>query len=86
VPRSKGGGTTWENLVTACSKCNQKKGDKLLKELKGRMKLKSTPKRPSHYEMSSYMVARQGGNAPKEWADYLPPGTAEYVFNKKDSA
>jgi 5-methylcytosine-specific restriction endonuclease McrA len=29
IPRSKGGLTTWENVVTACSPCNLRKGDKL---------------------------------------------------------
>src|SRR3712207_2774753 len=29
VPRSKGGHTTWENVVTACSPCNLRKGDRL---------------------------------------------------------
>lgn len=29
VPRSRGGHTTWENVVTACSPCNLKKGNKL---------------------------------------------------------
>jgi 5-methylcytosine-specific restriction endonuclease McrA len=29
IPRSKGGTTAWENVVTACSPCNLRKGDKL---------------------------------------------------------
>ena len=29
IPRSKGGQTTWENVVAACSPCNLAKGDKL---------------------------------------------------------
>ncbi len=29
VPRSKGGLTTWDNVVAACSPCNLRKGDKL---------------------------------------------------------
>lgn len=29
IPRSKGGLTTWGNVVTACSPCNLRKGDKL---------------------------------------------------------
>ncbi len=29
VPRSKGGHTTWENVVAACSPCNLRKGDRL---------------------------------------------------------
>ena len=39
LPRSKGGETNWDNVVTACSACNVKKGGKLLK-FSG-MKLKS---------------------------------------------
>ncbi len=29
IPRSKGGTTTWENVVAACSPCNLRKGDRL---------------------------------------------------------
>lgn len=29
IPRSRGGQTTWENVVTACAPCNLKKGGKL---------------------------------------------------------
>ncbi len=32
VPVSRGGKDVWENCVTACYSCNNKKGDKLLKE------------------------------------------------------
>ena len=32
IPRSKGGRTTWENIVTACSPCNLRKGGKLARE------------------------------------------------------
>ena len=32
VPKSRGGKNTWENLVSACKKCNQKKGSKTPKE------------------------------------------------------
>jgi 5-methylcytosine-specific restriction endonuclease McrA len=28
VPRSRGGGIWWENIVAACNSCNQRKGDK----------------------------------------------------------
>jgi len=33
VPRSKGGLTTWENVVAACSPCNLRKGDRLPDEV-----------------------------------------------------
>ncbi len=32
LPRSRGGKTTWENVVLACIRCNMKKGSKLLQE------------------------------------------------------
>ncbi len=43
-PRSRGGKNGWENVVTACRKCNTKKGGKLLKET--RMRLLTRPRRP----------------------------------------
>lgn len=33
VPRSRGGATSWTNLVAACSPCNAEKGNRLLSEL-----------------------------------------------------
>jgi 5-methylcytosine-specific restriction endonuclease McrA len=33
VPRSRGGKSTWENLVASCRACNSKKGNRLLKEV-----------------------------------------------------
>jgi hypothetical protein len=32
IPKSKGGGNTWMNLVTSCSSCNRLKGDKTPEE------------------------------------------------------
>ncbi len=33
VPRSKGGQTTWDNVVTACSPCNLRKGGRMPREV-----------------------------------------------------
>lgn len=38
VPKSKGGKYEWENVVIACSPCNQKKGSSLLKNTNFRLK------------------------------------------------
>jgi 5-methylcytosine-specific restriction endonuclease McrA len=46
VPRSKGGLHTWDNVVTACERCNGTKGDRLLSQTA--MKLRSKPKAPMH--------------------------------------
>src|SRR3954462_6133314 len=32
VPRSRGGGTSWENMVTSCAPCNPRKADRLCHE------------------------------------------------------
>ena len=44
LPKSKGGKTTWTNVVTACIDCNLKKGDKTPEEVG--MKLIRQPKPP----------------------------------------
>jgi len=45
VPRSRGGQTTWENVVTACSGCNLRKGG--LQAHEARMWPAQSPYRPS---------------------------------------
>ena len=45
VPKSQGGGETWENLVCACPECNNLKGHRSLAE--AGMTLIRKPKRPS---------------------------------------
>ena len=44
VPRCRGGGNTWDNMVVACSSCNTRKGDKLLEQTN--MKLRKKPRAP----------------------------------------
>lgn len=44
VPRSRGGTSTWTNIVLACMKCNMRKGDKLVGET--HMKLLRKPIKP----------------------------------------
>jgi hypothetical protein len=49
LPQSRGGGDTWENLVTACLPCNQRKADRTPDE--AGMRLAKPPRRftPSVY-------------------------------------
>lgn len=44
LPSSRGGSDSWENMVTACIKCNAKKGNRT--PMEANMILMSTPKRP----------------------------------------
>ncbi len=44
IPRSRGGGSTWENIVCCCLKCNIRKGGRTPNE--AHMKLQTIPKKP----------------------------------------
>lgn len=46
VPRSKGGPHSWNNIVTACERCNSRKGDRTPQQ--AGMNLRSVPKPPIH--------------------------------------
>jgi len=46
IPKSKGGGNTWENLATCCSSCNVRKGDTLLEDTD--MKMRHEPFKPTY--------------------------------------
>ncbi|MCX6162079.1 MAG: HNH endonuclease [Ignavibacteriae bacterium] len=65
IPKSRGGEETWENLVTACIKCNNKKGNRDPEEAK--MQLHATPKRPSHITFIKNYV----GDVVDDWKPYL---------------
>lgn len=49
IPESKGGQSTWDNLVTACSTCNNKKADRDLEDTG--MTLLKQPSKPSVFEV-----------------------------------
>lgn len=46
LPLSKGGSHAWDNVVTACGSCNQKKGDRTPEQ--AGMPLRNRPKAPIH--------------------------------------
>ncbi|MFN3867668.1 MAG: HNH endonuclease [Hyphomicrobiaceae bacterium] len=69
VPRSKGGMTRWDNVVTACAPCNLAKGNKMPREA-GMVPMQS-PDRPTVFELH-----RNGRQFPPNylhdsWLDYL---------------
>jgi len=67
-PRSLGGKSTWENLVTCCHACNNRKGDKLLSELPD-MKLDKPPK-TSTSQSARYLMRKMAYDNPL-WQKYL---------------
>jgi 5-methylcytosine-specific restriction endonuclease McrA len=68
MPRSRGGPDTWENLITACMRCNVKKGNRTPKE--ANLQLSTQPRRP--YSSLHYEAATQINNgAHAEWRKYI---------------
>jgi len=68
IPRSRGGGDTWENIVTACVRCNVKKGSRTPREAS--MALAHNPRRPYsslYFEISRHL--RSGVH--QEWRKYI---------------
>jgi len=63
IPQSKGGPNRWDNLVTACKKCNGEKSDLTLEEYG---KPIPKPQRP-HY----LMLLKKVHHIPEEWKPYL---------------
>jgi len=70
VPRSKGGKSTWTNLVTACKKCNSLKGDDSLE--RAGMTLQKKPTKPSYISF----LKTSHSSYQDEWSNYLNPKKA----------
>jgi 5-methylcytosine-specific restriction endonuclease McrA len=68
IPRSKGGKTNWENIVSSCIACNLKKGDKTLKQ--AGMALLRKPVKPKSLPMSASPIALPR-EVPELWLPYL---------------
>ena len=69
IPRCMGGKTTWENCVTACLKCNEKKGHKSLKDCG--LSLTTQPKEPKpHHFWNLYNYTNDDVWHP-EWTHFL---------------
>lgn len=69
IPRSKGGKTEWENVVTSCRSCNTAKGNKSLKKLG--ISLNKNPNVPSNYELKEIGRQYPPNYLHKEWNDFL---------------
>jgi 5-methylcytosine-specific restriction endonuclease McrA len=64
IPKSRGGKSTWENLVTACHTCNNRKDNKTPEEVGLRLSIK--PKQP-HY----LLFMTQNITPHEKWKPYL---------------
>jgi len=72
VPRCRGGRTTWENIVVACTDCNQRKGNRTPAE--AGMKLLSKPVKPDKLGRRRVLLTWQRG-MPEAWRSYMRDAT-----------
>jgi 5-methylcytosine-specific restriction endonuclease McrA len=70
VPRSKGGDSVWENVVTSCAPCNLKKGNRAPEEIG--MVLHKQPKAPP----PQLFIQLAAPKIPARWQPYLGTSTA----------
>ena len=69
IPRSRGGQTTWENVITACSSCNLRKGGRDHRE--ARMFPSQMPFRPSVSDLHNNGRLFPPNYLHQSWLDYL---------------
>jgi 5-methylcytosine-specific restriction endonuclease McrA len=67
VPRSRGGATSWDNIVSCCYTCNAKKANRTPVEAK--MRLLATPVRPTW--MPAVQIRVSAKSVPDAWRDYV---------------
>ncbi|HMR30643.1 MAG TPA: HNH endonuclease [Geminicoccaceae bacterium] len=69
VPRSRGGRTCWTNIVTACNRCNLRKGNRLPKECG--MHPAARPVVPTAHELRVNGRSFPPNYLHQSWRDYL---------------
>jgi 5-methylcytosine-specific restriction endonuclease McrA len=65
IPRSKGGSSAWDNIVTCCAPCNRRKGDRLPRH--AGMQPRRAPRAPNPSVFVHVAVPR----VPEVWQQYL---------------
>jgi 5-methylcytosine-specific restriction endonuclease McrA len=67
IPRSRGGRTTWDNIVSCCYACNARKANRTPAEAK--MALRAVPARPGW--MPAVQIRVSARSVPDAWRDYV---------------
>jgi 5-methylcytosine-specific restriction endonuclease McrA len=67
IPRSQGGKTVWDNIVTACQTCNLKKGGRTPEQ--AGMTLRKKPLQPK--AMPALLITINQKSMPDAWRDYV---------------
>jgi 5-methylcytosine-specific restriction endonuclease McrA len=69
LPRSRGGRTTWENVVASCGPCNLQKGSRTLK--KSGLRLRRPAIRPTPEQLQNVGRKFPPNHLHESWMDYL---------------
>jgi 5-methylcytosine-specific restriction endonuclease McrA len=69
IPRSRGGLSTWDNLVMCCLEVNAKKADRTPDE--AGLKLLKKPERPKWSPVYSRFARLASSNVPSSWAQFV---------------
>ena len=69
IPRSRGGRTTWENVVTACSPCNLRKGNMMPE--KAQMFPMQRPFQPNVHDLHNNGRLFPPNHLHESWMDFL---------------
>jgi 5-methylcytosine-specific restriction endonuclease McrA len=69
IPRSRGGVTSWQNVVAACSRCNLHKGARSLAQVG--MQLRKPPRRPGAEQLRNTGRKFPPNHLHETWVDFL---------------
>ena len=70
IPRSKGGGSSWDNIVASCAPCNRRKADRLPHQINMHPRVK--PRTPNAH----IFIQLASPTIPATWKQYLLPEAA----------
>jgi 5-methylcytosine-specific restriction endonuclease McrA len=68
VPVSKGGRTTWHNVVTACYSCNNSKGNNI------KIRPAQLPEQPNYWMLANNKKRREWTPPHQSWLNYIDHG------------
>jgi 5-methylcytosine-specific restriction endonuclease McrA len=66
IPRSKGGESSWENIVASCAPCNRRKGDRLPHQINMHPRVRPRVPNPNIF------IQLASPTIPSPWRQYLP--------------
>jgi len=82
VPRSRGGRSSWENLVACCYRCNNSKGDRTPEEAGFKL-----ARRPRPFTLhTSRQLMRMIGHRDERWRKYLFINILPRFYNSKKTS